>query len=465
MTLSGGCSNDSGDSLQDIQASGRLVVVTRNNPTTYYLDKSGPTGFEYVLASMLAAELKVELAMRPTYSLDDIFVQLQQQDVDLAAAGLTLTQSRQDNYPHSAVVYQQSPQVIYVAGKNRPRNIADLVGRDILVLAGSSHAQSLQGLQAEGMNTLQWREVEVADSMELLEMINTGQGELALVDSNEFEAQQSLYPRLNVGFNLDSEQDMVWFLPPHKDHKRLLATIDSFLQRLRDDGTLSSLKDKYFGQSTGVSRMGSHTFNRNMRQKLPDFRPLIEQVAHEYQMDWHLLAAAAYQESHWNPTATSPTGVRGMMMLTLPTARELGVDDRLDATQSLRGGARYLKQIKRRLPQDIYEPDRTFLALAAYNIGMGHLEDARVITERNGGDPHLWDDIMENLPLLQKAKYYQRARYGYARGQEAVTYVQNIRHYNNILRWQDLAENQPTPPVTANDYLPETVRNSNLSAL
>ena len=108
-------------------------------------------------------------------------------------------------------------------------------------------------------------------------------------------------------------------------------------------------------------------------------------------------------------------------MLTLPTARELGVKDRLDPVQSLRGGARYFKDIKRRLPRDIYDPDRTWLALAAYNIGMGHLEDARVITERQGGDPHLWRDVMERLPLLQKISYYQNTRYGYARGTEAVT--------------------------------------------
>ena len=182
-------------------------------------------------------------------------------------------------------------------------------------------------------------------------------------------------------------------------------------------------------------------------------------------MDWHLLAAIAYQESHWNPKAASPTGVRGMMMLTLPTAREMGVDNRLDAAQSLRGGARYLKNIKRRLPNDIYEPDRTWLALAAYNIGMGHLEDARVITERQGGDPHLWQDVMERLPLLQKSKHYQTTRYGYARGLEAVTYVQNIRHYFSILEWQDIPDHKALPPLRTEEYLPAVLRDVGLLAL
>ena len=152
-------------------------------------------------------------------------------------------------------------------------------------------------------------------------------------------------------------------------------------------------------------------------------------------------------------------------MLTLPTAREMGVDNRLDAAQSLRGGARYLKNMRRRLPKDIYEPDRTWMALAAYNIGMGHLEDARVLTEREGGDPHLWQDVMERLPLLQKTKFYQTTRHGYARGQEAVTYVQNIRHYNSILAWQDIPDNREQPRMRAEDHLPGVMRGVGLLAL
>ena len=154
-----------------------------------------------------------------------------------------------------------------------------------------------------------------------------------------------------------------------------------------------------------------------------------------------------------------------MMMLTERTARALGVDNRLDVVQSLRGGARYLKKIKRRLPKKILEPDRTWMALAAYNIGLAHLEDARILTERQGGDPNLWQDVMERLPLLQKTQYYKNTRYGYARGREAVTLVQNIRHYYSVLAWQEIPEIQPQPPMRADDYLPETLRDLELQAL
>jgi membrane-bound lytic murein transglycosylase F len=454
-----------GDSLDRITAEGELRVITRNSPTTYYQDRNGATGFEYALASLLAQELEVELNIQPEFSLDAIFSTLRRNEADLAAAGLTLTGQRMTDYPHSQPYYQLKPQVIYVAGTTRPREPADLVGMSIAVLAGSSHAQSLRALQHAGFEALQWEEIEQADSMELLEMVADKAVDLAILDSNEFKVQQGMFPRLRVAFDLGDDQQLAWYLPPESDNLRLIERINMIFSRLEESGEMEKLQELYFGHTAGVSRMGSHTFSRNVTNLLPGYRELIGQVAHEYQLDWELLAAIAYQESHWNPLATSPTGVRGMMMLTLPTAREVGVENRLDPTQSLRGGARYLKDIKRRLPNDIAEPDLTWMAMAAYNIGMGHLEDARVITERMGGDPHLWADVMIHLPLLQKRKYYENTRYGYARGSEPVTYVQNIRHYYNILQWQDISQNKPRPPVQTDLYIPEIIRNGKLLAL
>ncbi len=453
------------DSLQRILEDGELLVVTRASPTTFYLNNDDPEGFEYDLASLLAQDMGVALTMQPAFSLDDIFTQLSRGEADFAAAGLTLTGQREALFPHSVAYHMLRPQVIYRTGRKKPRSVAELQGRRVLVLAGSSHAEALAALRQGGFPDLEIEEIDDVDSMALLELVDDDYAELAIIDSNEFSVQQSLYPRLEVAFDLGSEQSMVWYLAAGEDNAGLREYIDGFIQRLQADGTLERLRELHFGHAAGVSRVGSHTFARNMRKKLPDYRDLIEQVAEEFQLDWHLLAAIAYQESHWDPQATSPTGVRGMMMLTVPTAREMGVDDRTDPLQSLRGGARYLKNIKRRLPSDIYEPDRTWFALAAYNIGMGHLEDARVLTERQGGDPHLWNDVLERLPLLQKSKYYETVRYGYARGLEAVTYVQNIRHYYNILHWQDLPEQQQLPPAMLDAYLPELLQHTRMSAL
>jgi len=457
----------SGDALQDIQSRGELKVATRNSPTTYFLDRDGPDGFEYALAGMLARDLGVELTVESAFTLEGLFELLNRGEADLAAAGLTLTERRQRLYPHSAPYYKLKPQVVYVAGRKRPEKVEQLLGKHIVVLANSSHAAELQRLQQEELPELQWEEVEAADTMELLEMIDTGQADVAIIDSNEFEVQGGLYPRLKVAFDLigGEEQDMVWYLAPGVDNSRLQAYLDQFFQRLREDGTLERLRQRYFGHTEGFSRTSSHTFNRQMRSTLPKYREMIEKVANEYQLPWQLLAAIAYQESHWDPQATSPTGVRGLMMLTRPTAREVGVSNRLDPLESLRGGARYLKNLRRRLPKSIKEPDRTWFALAAYNIGLGHLEDARVITQRQGGNPNLWQDVRQRLPLLQKSLHYRKTRYGYARGVEAANYVRNIRRYQTILDWQDISDKRPLPPLQAEDYLPQVLRGTELSAL
>lgn len=459
------CGCEQGDQLDEILARGELRVITRNSPTTYYFDRDGAAGFEYTLAQLLAQDLGVTLKLETAPGLPRLFRALDQRRADLAAAGLTLTEQRRAKYSPSVPYDRLQPQIIYVAGNYRPRSIEQAAGMPILVLAGSSHAEYLAALREAGMQDLSWVEVESAGTMELMERVDAGEAPLAVVDSNEFQVQQRLYPRLKVAFDLEAEQDMVWYMPPGEYALRLSERVNDFLLRLRASGELARLHEHAFGHLDNATRIGSHTFVTNMRQDLPKYRGLIRQAAREYQLDWTLLAAMAYQESHWNPRATSPTGVRGMMMLTVATATEMGVGNRLDPLESLRGGARYLKNIKRRLPGDIAEPDRTWFALAAYNIGMGHLEDARVLTERQGGDPDLWSDVLERLPLLEKSRYFETVKRGYARGTEAVTYVQNIRHYHAILKWRDIPELQPSPPVDPNEFLPDPLRNIQLRAL
>lgn len=453
------------DRLQQVLADGEIVVVSRNSPTTYYLDKEGAAGFEHDLAQLLAEDLGVSLRMVTAYSLEGIFRRLEREEVDLAAAGLSLTDDRSQRFSHSTPYATMIPRVIYRTGNRRPEGLDDLGDLQLAVLAGSSHERALQVMTIEERPQLHWEVVEGADTMELLERVDNGNSDLAVIDSNEFRMQQSLYPMLDVAFNLGPAQDMVWYLPPGPEFRSLKKRVDAFFAKLQADGTLERLREQHFGHNTVLSRIGSHTFARNIRTKLPEYRELIRQVAKEYQLDWHLLAAIAYQESHWEPEATSPTGVRGMMMLTTPTAEEMGVTNRLDPLQSLRGGARYLKNIRRRLPRDIYEPDRTWMALAAYNIGLGHLEDARALTERLGGDPHLWSDVMIHLPLLQKREHYRHTRYGYARGGEAMHFVQNIRHYYSILQWQDIPAIQLGRPLNPDDYLPLALREKRFLAL
>lgn len=172
---------------------------------------------------------------------------------------------------------------------------------------------------------------------------------------------------------------------------------------------------------------------RHVRTRLPLYRVHFQQAAEQYGLSWTLLAAQGYQESHWNRKARSPTGVRGLMMLTKTTAASLGVTNRLDPVQSIRGGAKYLAKLRGRLPKDIQRPNRTFIALAAYNVGMGHVKDARTLAVRQGKDPNRWPDLRTVLPLLTDKRYYKTLRYGYARGHETVHYVKRIRAYLSLL--------------------------------
>lgn len=453
-----------GDALDAIRDRGELVVATRNGPSTYYIDKGEQTGFEHALVSLFAEELGVSVRYKVLHNIDDILDSVRRDQADLAAAGLTVTESRATEFRFSLPYYAIDPQVIYVAGTARPRSLSDLVGGRIVTMASSSHAEFLGQLQ-EDLPDLDYQEIRDAEPLDLMDMVSSGAATYAIIDSNEYVANRAFHPNLRVGFTLGNSQRLAWLFSNREEDKAFRERVNDFLARVSDDGTLDRLKELQFGHAWGIDQVDSMTFKRRMRERLPTYEDMIRQVAREYQMDWHLLAAIAYQESHWNPKARSPTGVRGMMMLTSNTAREMGVKDRLDALQSLRGGARYFKKTRRLLPNDIYEPDRTWFALAAYNIGRGHLEDARVITERQGGDPHLWSEVRERLPLLQRAKYYKTVRYGYARGNEPVSYVKNVRHYYNLLAWEDIAANRQPPPIEAEEYLPESVRRIDFTAL
>jgi membrane-bound lytic murein transglycosylase F len=176
------------------------------------------------------------------------------------------------------------------------------------------------------------------------------------------------------------------------------------------------------------------TFLRHIETRLPFYREEFQQAEKKSGISWMLLAAMAYQESKWNHKAVSPTGVRGIMMLTRSTASDLGIKNRLDPSKSIAGGARYLSYLQKRVPDDIRMPDRMFVALAAYNVGMGHIDDARLLAERLGKNSDQWDDLKSVLPLLAHKQYYQDLPHRYARGWEPVKYVKRIRAYRNILQ-------------------------------
>ena len=331
--------------------------------------------------------------------------------------------------------------LIYQRGKNRPKSLQQLDG-DFLVISGSSHSEGLANM-TQTLPELKWREQDNLEMFELMEMVHNGEIDYAIVDSLAYLVNRHIYPNAALAFEITEPQSMAWAFPTHGDGTVLKAAND-FLDAYIAMGKLAALEAETLSHSDSFSVADSKRLGKLVIERLPDYEPLFRQTAEKYSLDWHLLAAVAYQESHWNPRARSPTGVRGLMMLTLNTAREMGVTSRLDATQSLEGGTAYLTKLKRRLVNRIREPDRTLLALAAYNVGFGHLEDARILTQRGGKNPDLWRDVREFLPLLSHREYYSKSKYGYARGAEPVLYVDNIQYYQHYLQLHSISKQQKT---------------------
>jgi len=453
-----------GQHLPPIEEARELVVLTRNTPTTYYFQGDRAAGFDYTLIRRFAQRHGMRVRIKVAFSLPELFATLARGEAHIAAAGLSQSDARDAQFYASIPYLEQQALVVYKSGSWRPRSPDEMVGRDLVVVAGSSHIETLTEMK-QAIPELDWREIHAADSIELMQLVAEGKAELAIVDSVEFSIQQHLFPRLVAALDLGKPMPVVFYLPRTEDGLATLALANDFLESARRAGDIAQLERLYFGPYKHASRVGALTFQRKMQNDLPQWQALIESVASEYQMDWRLLAAMAYQESHWDPDARSQTGVRGMMMLTRVTAAELGVSDRTDARESLRGGARFFKDLLRRLPADIEEPDRTSMALAAYNIGMGHLEDARVLTQQSGGDPHIWPDVRAQLPKLQNPDFFPVTKFGFAEGEQAVTYVDNIRQYEGMLALQTLPAARLSPPAEVDLLLPEHLRKISLPIL
>ena len=287
---------------------------------------------------------------------------------------------------------------------------------------------------------LSWHADPELESDELLILVWQQLIEYTIADSNELSVNRHIYPELKPAFDISEPEPLAWAFPLGEDNS-LLDEAKSFFKEIKENGTLERLIDRYYGHIEDFDYVGTRRYQAHIEQRLPQFRNFIKEAADEIVMDWRLMAAIGYQESHWDPDAVSPTGVRGIMMLTRAAAKDMNVADRKDPEQSIRGGARYLARMLQRIPERVPEPDRTWLALAAYNVGHGHLEDARNLTQKNKGNFDRWVDVKENLPLLSQKKWFQQTRYGYARGREPVRYVDNIRTYYDILVW--LTEQQP----------------------
>jgi len=430
--------------LEQVIDEGTLRVVSRNSPTTFYLGPEGPIGPEYDLVRGFADYLGVELDMYSVDSIGGILDEVASGRAHLAAAGLTASENRAEGIVFGPAYRSVTELLVYGTVNSRPREIEDLYGKQIGVAADSSHVDTLLSLRSEHPD-LTWLEFPTADQEELLGRVSTGELDYTIVDSAAFQVSRYFYPEARTAFQVSDEQPLGWALKDSRDTS-LLDIVDRFFLSRHSAEVIAQVDSRYFHRRKEFDYVGVRTFLRHMDSRLPKYKQLFQMAANEIGMDWRLLAAIGYQESHWNPEAVSPTGVKGIMMLTHDTARMMGVENREDPKESILGGARYLMRVKRKIPERIPEPDRTWFTLAAYNIGFGHLEDARIITEMLDGNPDDWFEVRANLPLLTQKKWHSRVKRGYARGWAPVHYVDNIRSYYEALMW--LTAGDFSDPVT-----------------
>lgn len=413
--------------IAGIIARGELRVSTINSPLTYASINDKDYGLDYELAQRFADYLGVKLKVTVRQNISQLFDDLDAGKTDMLAAGLVYNSERVKNYQAGPTYYSVSQQLVYRVGGNRPRSLAAISAEQLAIAPGHVALTDLQALKDNKYPDLDWRVDEKRGTTALMQAVIDGSLEYTIADSVAVSLFQRVHPELAVALDISDEQPVTWFSQKSEDNSLSAAMLD-FFNSMNEDGTLARLEEKYLGHGNDFDYVDTRTFLRAVQNTLPDLQPLFEKYAR--QIDWRLLAAISWQESHWDPQATSPTGVRGMMMLTRNTAQSLGLTDRTDAEQSLDGGMRYLQDMMAKVPDSIPKDERIWFALAAYNMGYAHMLDAMTLTKKQKGNPNSWSDVKLRLPLLSQKPYYSRLKYGYARGHEAYAYVENIRKYH-----------------------------------
>ena len=429
LFVTAGCSRP----VPDPDTSKELVVVTRYEPGAYFLDSDDKaSGFTYELIEAFAAKQGWSVEWKQSNSYSDLFSQAKDHKTHLIAANLISDSVIEQGLKQGPTLYQT--RVVVVTSQNTPRieNLATLAKLRLAVMTDTGHQSLLEAAQRK-YPKLQWTALDGVFPEDLFTRLDAGEFDGIVVNEKDFDLARHQYPALRIAYVFAKEKAITWAMP-YPVNSRLAAKLNQFFIDARRNDLLKNTYERYYGHIKRLESGDVEGIHKTRLSVLPRFRKHFHAAQDATGVDWRLLGAIGYQESKWDPFATSPTGVRGLMMLTGQTADRMGVTDRLDARQSIMAGARYLVLLKDTLPERIPEPDRTWLALAAYNQGQGHLEDARRIAQAKGMNPDSWADVKQALPLLARGGYKGVTRYGYARGGEAVIFVESIRNYYDILR-------------------------------
>jgi membrane-bound lytic murein transglycosylase F len=430
--------------LEKIKESKSLHVVLLNAPSTYYIGNEGPQGFEYDLLKAYANHLGVAMKITPAHTVKEALSFSKDPQYHIISASLAKTPAREKKYFFGPSYFEVQEQVVCYRGmlgsRKFPRDIEDLSGLKIMIGEDTSYSETLQKLKEDGFD-INYSTTSEYSTEELLEMVANHTIDCTVADSNIYALNLKFFPEISLAFSISGREQLAWILP--KGAKELAADMYAWLNEFNQEGKMTQLKDHYYSYVLFFDYYNTKVFYKRIKQRLPKYKRYFKEASQKYHIPWTLLAALSYQESHWNPRAKSFTGVRGLMMLTNKTAKILGVKNRLDPKESIMGGAKHLRQMLEDVPKGIEGDDnRLKFALAAYNIGLGHIWDAQILAYQLGFNENIWSDLKIVLPLLAQKRYYRNLRYGYARGSEPVKYVDAIYNYKDILEKYEKQEQE-----------------------
>ena len=416
--------------LEESLESGTITVITCNNAHCYYTYRDQEMGLEYDLAKAFAGFLGVKLKLAVAKSTDQLLRAIDKGKGDVGAASMAITPSRSERADFSRG-YLTVKQVVVTQRKNtRIKRVEDLAGKTVHVIPGSAHDDSLTALKRGGLDVkiVRNRTLSVEG---LIKAVARGEIEITVADSHVALLNRRYYPDVRIAFSLGEPKSIGWAVK--KGEKALLERINAFFETIREDGTFDDIYNRYHAYVERFDHLDIKRFLERTQTHLPQYEKPIKSAAQQHGIDWRLIAALIYQESQFNPWARSFAGARGLMQLTEATAEEMGVKNRLNPQESILGGVGYLKQL-----HDLYdaadEPDRTLIALAAYNVGKAHIIDARELAKKKNLDPDKWSSLEKTLPLLCQPQYYNKSRYGFCSGTQPVSHVQQILTYYDILK-------------------------------
>ncbi len=423
-----GCYNPN-DSLRKIKNRGSLIVITDNSAHGFYLYQDRPMGFEYQLAKEFADFLNVKLTVI-TPGWGEMFETLLSGQGDLIASSLTKTSKRKNRMSFSDEYLPVQQQVIVRKGFRGIKKLSDLDGKTVHIRKNTSYHERLVELKKAGMN-IHLALHENTPTEELLRQVQNNEIKITIADSNIFRLNRRYYPDLRMAFPISEHQSLGWATKKHDI--RLIKKINQFFDMIKKDGTFAQIYNKYYAGTEMFDYVDIKKFHTRLKTRLPAYKQIIMEESEKYNFDWRLIAAVIYQESQFNPNAISYTGVQGLMQLTIPTADEMGISNRLNPEESIKGGIKYLHKLYNQF-KNLAPDERLKFALGSYNVGYGHVKDARNIAHKKGLDINKWSSLEQTLPLLRYREYYEKSGFGYARGTEPVRYVHRILTYYNILK-------------------------------